>query len=90
MAEGSQKRIGVDLSAAELSKADAVVIVTDHSQIDYQQIVDDANLVIERATRRRERVVAVRAWFLLRPIRGRRLARWRRFGSQDDGGWLST
>jgi UDP-N-acetyl-D-glucosamine dehydrogenase len=71
-----RERIGVDLSAEELRKADAVVIVTDHSQIDYQQIVDDAILVIDtrnataRASRGRARVVSLAA------DRGRRLARW--------------
>ena len=60
--------IGVELTAAEeLRKADAVVIVTDHSQIDYQQIVDDAILVIDtrnataRASRGRARVVSLAA-----------------------------
>jgi UDP-N-acetyl-D-glucosamine dehydrogenase len=62
-----KERIGVELSAAELGKADAVVIVTDHSQIDYQQIVDDAILVIDtrnataRASRGRARVVSLAA-----------------------------
>jgi len=62
-----RERIGVDLSAAELGKADAVVIVTDHSQIDYQQIVDDAVLVIDtrnataRTSRGRARVVSLAA-----------------------------
>ena len=62
-----RERIGVDLSAGELAKADAVVIVTDHSQIDYQQIVDDAVLVIDtrnataRASRGRARVVSLAA-----------------------------
>jgi UDP-N-acetyl-D-glucosamine dehydrogenase len=62
-----KERIGVALSAAELGKADAVVIVTDHSQVDYQQIVDDANLVIDtrnataRASRGRARVVSLAA-----------------------------
>jgi UDP-N-acetyl-D-glucosamine dehydrogenase len=62
-----KERIGVALSAAELGRADAVVIVTDHSQVDYQQIVDDANLVIDtrnataRASRGRARVVSLAA-----------------------------
>ena len=62
-----RERIGVDLTAAELGKADAVVIVTDHSRIDYQQIVDDAVLVIDtrnataRTSRGRARVVSLAA-----------------------------
>jgi UDP-N-acetyl-D-glucosamine dehydrogenase len=62
-----RERIGVDLTAAELGKADAVVIVTDHSRIDYQQIVDDALLVIDtrnataRTSRGRARVVSLAA-----------------------------
>jgi len=50
-----------------LGKADAVVIVTDHSNIDYQQIVDDSVLVIDtrnataRASRGRARVVSLAA-----------------------------
>jgi UDP-N-acetyl-D-glucosamine dehydrogenase len=62
-----RERVGVDLSAEELRKADAVVIVTDHSQIDYQQIVDDAILVIDtrnataRASRGRARIVSLAA-----------------------------
>jgi UDP-N-acetyl-D-glucosamine dehydrogenase len=62
-----RERVGVDLTAAELGRADAVVIVTDHSRIDYQQIVDDAILVIDtrnataRTSRGRARVVSLAA-----------------------------
>ena len=62
-----RERVGVELTAAELGKADAVVIVTDHTRIDYQQIVDDAMLVIDtrnataRASRGRARVVSLAA-----------------------------
>ena len=38
---------GVALSDAELERADVVVIVTDHSNIDYQQIVDRAGLGVD-------------------------------------------
>jgi UDP-N-acetyl-D-glucosamine dehydrogenase len=61
------ERVSVALTAAELGKADAVVIVTDHSRIDYQQIVDDAALVIDtrnatsRSSRGRARVVSLAA-----------------------------
>ena len=61
------ERTSVELTAAELGSADAVVIVTDHSRIDYQQIVDDATLVIDtrnataRASRGRARVVSLAA-----------------------------
>ena len=63
----ASERIGVELTAAELGKANAVVIVTDHSQMDFQQIVDDANLVIDtrnataRASRGRARIVSLAA-----------------------------
>jgi UDP-N-acetyl-D-glucosamine dehydrogenase len=66
-ASDSRERIGVELTAAELGRADAVVIVTDHSKIDYQQIVDDAKLVIDtrnataRASRGRARIVSLAA-----------------------------
>jgi UDP-N-acetyl-D-glucosamine dehydrogenase len=62
-----RERVGVALTAAELGKADAVVIVTDHSQIDYQQIVDDSILVIDtrnataKTSRGRARVVSLAA-----------------------------
>jgi UDP-N-acetyl-D-glucosamine dehydrogenase len=36
-----------DLTAEELARADVVVIVTDHTSIDYQRIVDHAALVVD-------------------------------------------
>ncbi len=45
--EGGHESHGVDLSAERLKAADAVVIVTDHSNIDYQFIADHAALVID-------------------------------------------
>jgi UDP-N-acetyl-D-glucosamine dehydrogenase len=62
-----RERVGVELTAAELGKADVVVIVTDHTRIDYQQIVDDAVLVVDtrnataRTSRGRARVVSLAA-----------------------------
>lgn len=54
---------GVELSPAELSAADAVVIVTDHSTVDYQLVLDHAGLVIDTrnatATRRSSRARVV-------------------------------
>jgi UDP-N-acetyl-D-glucosamine dehydrogenase len=44
--EGHERR-SVALSAGELAKADAVVIVTDHSTLDYQFICDHAGLVVD-------------------------------------------
>ena len=41
------ERTSVSLSDAELSRADAVVIVTDHSAIDYQRLSDRASLVVD-------------------------------------------
>jgi UDP-N-acetyl-D-glucosamine dehydrogenase len=37
----------VDLTAAELARADVVVIVTDHTSIDFQRVVDHASLVVD-------------------------------------------
>ncbi|MGQ0537608.1 MAG: nucleotide sugar dehydrogenase [Gemmatimonadaceae bacterium] len=37
----------VDLTADRLASADAVVIVTDHSAVDYQMVVDHAELVVD-------------------------------------------
>jgi UDP-N-acetyl-D-glucosamine dehydrogenase len=45
--EDGHVRQGMDLTAAELNRADAVVIVTDHSSIDYQLIVDQAAVVVD-------------------------------------------
>src|SRR5687768_10826410 len=58
---------GVPLSDDEIKKADAVVIVTDHSSIDYQRLVNRAGLVVDtrNATRRttpgRARIVSLSA-----------------------------
>jgi UDP-N-acetyl-D-glucosamine dehydrogenase len=38
---------GVDLTPERLAAADAVVIVTDHSTVNYQEVVDNAELVID-------------------------------------------
>jgi UDP-N-acetyl-D-glucosamine dehydrogenase len=40
-------RHSVDLTPATLSAADVVVIITDHKSIDYQQLVDHANLIVD-------------------------------------------
>ena len=45
--ENGHEKEGVALSPAELAKADAVVIVTDHAGIDYQELVDHASLIID-------------------------------------------
>jgi UDP-N-acetyl-D-glucosamine dehydrogenase len=37
----------VDLTAKELARADAVVIVTDHAQVDYQLVADHASVVVD-------------------------------------------
>jgi UDP-N-acetyl-D-glucosamine dehydrogenase len=41
-------RHSVPLTAAALRDADLVVIVTDHSSIDYQQVVDCASIVVDK------------------------------------------
>jgi UDP-N-acetyl-D-glucosamine dehydrogenase len=45
--EDGHERHSVDLTDAELSSADCVVIVTDHSSIDYQRVVDLARMVVD-------------------------------------------
>jgi UDP-N-acetyl-D-glucosamine dehydrogenase len=45
--EDGHEKFGVPLTDEELSAADAVVIVTDHSSIDYQRLVDLSDLVID-------------------------------------------
>jgi UDP-N-acetyl-D-glucosamine dehydrogenase len=42
-----ERRDGIPLSPATLGSADCVVIVTDHSVIDYQMVVDHAALVVD-------------------------------------------
>jgi len=54
---------GVELTDAEIEKADVVVIVTDHKSIDYQRLVDHATLIVDtrnataKTTRTRARIV---------------------------------
>ena len=45
--EDGHTRVGVALTDDVLARADAVVIVTDHSAIDYQHLVDTASLVVD-------------------------------------------
>jgi UDP-N-acetyl-D-glucosamine dehydrogenase len=45
--EDGHVREGVELTAQELRKSDAVVIVTDHRKIDYQLLMDEANLIVD-------------------------------------------
>jgi UDP-N-acetyl-D-glucosamine dehydrogenase len=45
--EDGVRHESVALSDEELKRSDAVVIVTDHSSIDYQRLVDSANLVVD-------------------------------------------
>jgi UDP-N-acetyl-D-glucosamine dehydrogenase len=45
--EDGRDRASVPMNAAELKRADAVVIVTDHTSIDYQLIVDQAAVVVD-------------------------------------------
>ena len=59
------RHTGVALTDEEIKKADAVVIVTDHSSIDYQRLVNRAALVIDtrnamaKTTAGRARVVSL-------------------------------
>jgi UDP-N-acetyl-D-glucosamine dehydrogenase len=45
--EDGHERVSVDFTDGELARADAVVIITDHSSIDYQRVVDLAALVVD-------------------------------------------
>ncbi len=45
--EDGHERLSVPFNDAELARADAVVIVTDHSSVDYQRVVDAAPLVVD-------------------------------------------
>ena len=45
--ENDHEKFSVALTDAELESADVVVIVTDHSAIDYQRVVDHADLVVD-------------------------------------------
>jgi len=63
--EDGHSRSGVELTAAELQRADAVVIVTNHRAIDYQMLMDHASLVVDsrnamaRTIKTRARVVSL-------------------------------
>jgi UDP-N-acetyl-D-glucosamine dehydrogenase len=45
--EEGHEAFSVALTAAELQRADAVVVITDHKAIDYQLVADNAGLVID-------------------------------------------
>ena len=57
------KMTSVPLTDNVIAKSDAVVIVTDHTDIDYARVVDKAQLVIDtrnatkHVTQKRERIV---------------------------------
>jgi UDP-N-acetyl-D-glucosamine dehydrogenase len=63
--EDGHSRSGVELTAAELERADAVVIVTNHRAVDYQMLMDHASLVVDsrnamsRTMKTRARVVSL-------------------------------
>jgi UDP-N-acetyl-D-glucosamine dehydrogenase len=65
--EDGHERSGVDLTPEVLAQSDAVVIVTDHSRVDYQAVVDHAPLVVDtrnataRLTPSKARVVQLAA-----------------------------
>ncbi|HLA91373.1 MAG TPA: nucleotide sugar dehydrogenase [Gemmatimonadaceae bacterium] len=45
--EDGLERASIALTDAELARADAVVIITDHAAVDYQRLVDHARLVVD-------------------------------------------
>jgi UDP-N-acetyl-D-glucosamine dehydrogenase len=65
--EDGHDHVSVALTPAALASADAVVIVTDHSSVDYQLVVDHARVVVDtrnataRVTRPTARIVSLSA-----------------------------
>jgi UDP-N-acetyl-D-glucosamine dehydrogenase len=63
--ENGVRHESIELTNEELDRSDAVVIVTDHSSIDYQRMVDRASVIVDtrnataRATPGRARVVSL-------------------------------
>jgi UDP-N-acetyl-D-glucosamine dehydrogenase len=45
--DDGHEHVSVDLTDAELERADVVVVVTDHKDVDYQHVVDKATLVVD-------------------------------------------
>lgn len=45
--EDGHARMGVELTDKELERSDAVVIITDHSSIDYQRVLDRAAVIVD-------------------------------------------
>ncbi len=45
--EDGHVRMSVDLTDKELERADAVVIITDHSSVDYQRVLDLAAVIVD-------------------------------------------
>ena len=45
--DDGHERQGVPLSSGVLQAADAVLVVTDHRAVDYQQVIDEASLVVD-------------------------------------------
>jgi len=45
--EDGHVRMSVDLTDKELERADAVVIITDHSSVDYQRVLDLASVIVD-------------------------------------------
>jgi UDP-N-acetyl-D-glucosamine dehydrogenase len=78
--EGDHVRTSVALDAAALRAADAVVIVTDHDGVDYQLVVDEADVVVDtrNATARlrssRARIVSLASNAMLPTAGGRAAA----------------
>ena len=66
--EDGVKHTGVPLTDAELSRADVVVIITDHSSVDYQRVVNRAALIVDtrnataKAAPGSARIVSLSTW----------------------------
>ena len=45
--EDGRERRSVELTDAELDSADAVVILTDHSNVDYQRVIERATVIVD-------------------------------------------
>src|SRR5690242_3399190 len=63
--EDGHAKSGVDMTPAELQRADAVVIVTNHRTVDYQMLMDNASLIVDsrnamaKTTKTKARVVSL-------------------------------
>jgi UDP-N-acetyl-D-glucosamine dehydrogenase len=67
-------REGVGLTAEIIAATDAVVVVTDHRNVDYQLVMDNATLIVDSRnvtrglTRTKARVVSLASTHINEPV----------------------